>query len=636
MEDEELKNKIEEWLKYDFNELTRQTVLRLIKANDVKALKGMMLNPLVFGTAGLRAKMNAGFSFINDVTIIQTNQGLLKYLEECAETKDKLKEKGIVIGFDGRYNSHRWAKMSANIFINAGVKVYLFSHLCPTPFVPFALKYYSCVAGVMVTASHNPREYNGYKLYWTNGVQLTSPHDKHIADNIDKYKEPWKSSWIDFSEHQNSPLQQDPLMEITNSYMKFVTDRLLYKNLNVSANIKIAFTPLHGVGWVYIKKAFEAGGFSSVYPVIKQQDPDANFPTLDFPNPEEGKFVMKLAMETALNNQCSLVLATDPDADRMAAVEKQSEDNWHYFTGNEQGTLLGWWAYHCWLNLYNSKIPHNEHHEPQTNNTQKICDQDVILTDDLKNRIKKLYMVASTVSGHLLQKMAEIEGFGFEETLTGFKWIGNKADELIESGHEVIFAYEEAIGYMCDSRILDKDGISASLLLAEMASYLKIQKNMTLYQKLMEIYEKYGYNEFKNSYLSCYDPKIIASIFDSIRNWQGHQNTYPKTCGPYVIKYIRDLTTGYDNSKPDNKAVLPFSKSNQMITFTFEHLDIKLTLRASGTEPKIKYYSEILAPVGYKDKDKIKDELKSIVGKVVEEFLKPGVNNISYPDMLPE
>lgn len=294
----------------------------------------------------------------------------------------------------------------------------------------------------------------------------------------------------------------------------------------------------------------------------------------------------------------TVILANDPDADRLAIAEKQESGQWRVFSGNELGALLGWWIFQCW------KLKKREG----------------------KGSIKDVYMLSSTVSSKILRAIAVKEGFHFEETLTGFKWMGNRARELMDQGKTVLFAFEEAIGYMCSPAVLDKDGVSAAAIAGEFVSYLA-SKNITLSHQLRSIHEEYGYHISKNSYFICYNQDTIKQMFERLRNYDG-ENSYPKECGSFAITAVRDLTTGYDSNQPDNKAILPTSKSSQMITFTFANGGVA-TIRTSGTEPKIKYYTELCAAPGNSDLNQLKTELDNLADAIVEHFYQPEKNNLT-------
>ncbi|XP_033118420.1 phosphoglucomutase-2-like isoform X2 [Anneissia japonica] len=581
-----------QWLEWDKNEKTRKEILDLAECKNTDELHKLFDKRIAFGTAGLRAAMGAGFSRMNDLTIIQTTQGLVKHLLEAIPDGSS---RGVVVGFDSRYNSPRYAELAASILLREGVKVYLFSAIVPTPYVPYTVRKYKCAAGIMVTASHNPKDDNGYKVYWQNGAQITSPTDKNIATHIEANLEPWQNSW-DTSIISTSPLLQHPLDEINNLYMLDVQKYCIYRDINKSSQVRFTYTPMHGVGLQYAQRAFKSFDLSPFVAVKEQSSPDPDFPTVKFPNPEEGKSALNLAMKTAEENNCSIILANDPDADRIAMAEWNKVDHsWKVFTGNETGALLGWWAFHCYQ------------HQRQNN-----------------QQWESVYMLASTVSSKILRAIGKKEGFKFEETLTGFKWMGNRSHQLQEKGHTVLFAFEEAIGFMYGSNVLDKDGISACAILAEMAGYLATQ-GMTMKEKLYDIYKKYGFHYSINSYYICHHQPTIQNMFDTIRTMEN--GSYPSACGEFKITGTRDLTTGFDSNQPDNKAILPTSKSSQMITFTFENGAVA-TLRTSGTEPKIKYYTEICADPSLSDYEALKEELRHLVQNLIDNFLQPNKNNL--------
>ncbi|XP_055375651.1 glucose 1,6-bisphosphate synthase [Condylostylus longicornis] len=592
----ELESKIEQWLNWDKNEKTIEEINSLVEKQEWKTLKDRLCNRLTFGTAGLRGRMQAGFNSMNDLVIIQTAQGLCDYVKRIFE-KDEL-NKGIIFGYDGRYNSKRFAELSACIFVNAGIPVYLYSKMVITPFVPFGIINKKCFAGVMVTASHNPKDDNGYKVYWSNGAQIIPPHDKNIQSSILNNLEPFDSSW-DLSLLKSS-LVKDPYDELCKLYVEKLVSIIPknYFNLNKNSKMKFIYTAMHGVGYPAIQEAFKHSQLNEPVAVIEQCSPDPEFPTVKFPNPEEGKECLVLSIALAEKEGLRVILANDPDADRLACAEKNTETGeWKIFTGNELGALLGWWALQCYLE------------------------------ENSKDTLKDCYFLASTVSSKILHSMAKVEGFNFIETLTGFKWMGNRSVELMEAKKKVLFAFEEAIGFMFSTNVLDKDGVSAAVLLSTMCCYLNANGNKTLQDQLNEIYKKYGFHYTITSYLFCYDPKTIKSIFERIRNFDNKPDSYPKAIGEYNIKYIRDLTTGIDTAKSNGKAELPSSSSTQMITFTFEN-GVVLTLRTSGTEPKIKYYAEMCAQPEEDDWNKLKLILADVVEKTVKEMLQPQLNNL--------
>ncbi|CAG9864289.1 unnamed protein product [Phyllotreta striolata] len=590
---------IAEWLRMDKNPKTikeLKTLLEQRKYDDISVLLGKRL---AFGTAGLRGKMGTGNAQLNDLVIIQTSQGLLKHLVKNRE--ELLKRGGLVVGYDGRHNSKRWAELTASIFVQAGYKVYLFEDVMPTPFVSFAVKQYKCACGVMVTASHNPKEDNGYKVYSDRAVQINEPEDGHIQNAILENLEPWDGSW-DTDVLEKSPLLKRPLCDIQCRYLNYIDNAISEESkvLNKKVNLLFTYTPVHGVGYRYVKDICDKINIR-LQIVEEQRDPHPDFPTVKYPNPEEGKPVFELAMKTADAHDSKLIMATDPDADRFAMAEKQPCSCWKIFTGNHLGALFAWWMFHSFKQSKNaSTIP-----------------------------MDKVYMVYSTVSSMICKSMAKVEGFNTVDVLTGYKWIGSKALELEEKGNKVIFAFEEAIGYLVTTEILDKDGVSACAQMVTCASYVYSQ-GKTMDQMLAEIFDKYGLHITNNSYYICKDADVIERIFERLRNFRG-QNTYPESVlnGKYKIKNIRDLTTGYDDNQQDKKAILPVSPSSQMITFYFENGTV-CTLRTSGTEPKIKYYVELCASPDNKDAGAIKSTLDEMVKGICEEFLEPAKNKIAH------
>lgn len=307
----------------------------------------------------------------------------------------------------------------------------------------------------------------------------------------------------------DSPLLMDPYAEMFKIYFDQMLEVFPEKILeqNEAAGLSIVYTAMHGVGYPFVEEAFRVSKLKAIHAVIEQRDADPEFPTVKFPNPEEGKSCLELSMKLADSIGSHLILANDPDADRLACAEKNPKTNqWRVFSGNELGSLLGWWS----VKYYKDK------------NAGK----------DLKD----CYVLASTVSSKMLKSMAVIEGFNFEETLTGFKWMGNRSVALMENDKEILFAFEEAIGFMFSPAVLDKDGVSASAHLATMASYLKETEKKNLAEKLEELYGTYGYHYSINSYYLCYEPEKIVRIFEKIRNYQEVKNAVS-----FILKYSLDF-----------------------------------------------------------------------------------------------
>jgi phosphoglucomutase/phosphopentomutase len=600
--DSELEKKIQEWRRLDKWETTRTELESLVNIGDINELRRRLLSRMKFGTAGLRSEMGAGFSRMNDLTVIQTSQGLCSYL---MEQFPEAKARGVIIGFDARHNSSRFAKRAASAFLSKGFKVYLFSSITPTPYVPFGVRKYGCVCGIMVTASHNPKQDNGYKVYWDNGAQIIPPIDKGIANSILKQLDPWSSAW-DLSSLETSPLVVDPYEQIHTEYMDALKKYSVNRERNASCPIRFTYTAMHGVGAMFVEEAFRTFNLPGYIPVKQQVEPDPEFPTVRFPNPEEGKSALNLSMETAVSNNSCVILANDPDADRLAVAERQEGGQWKVFNGNEIGVLLGWWS------LESKKRQLKAKGEPFV--------------------ASKYALLNSTVSSRMLGELARAEGLHHEETLTGFKWMGNKTVQLGDRGVEVLFAYEEAIGFMFGRNVVDKDGVSAAVVAAEMRYELEKQ-GLTFSKKLEELYSTYGRFASETRYVICNDPQLIKAIFEEIRKG----GTYPvREVGGAKIVGVRDLTLGYDSTCPPHyKTDLPADSSSQMITFTCDN-NCVFTLRTSGTEPKIKYYVDISYSPGLShSQEELLQTLHRMQDAILETFLKPEENGLLTPPASP-
>ena len=335
-----------EWLQWDPNPNTRQYIQELVDGKEITEIESRFSKRLEFGTAGLRGPMGAGTCFMNDLVILQTTQGLCDYLIQ--EVGEKAKEMGVVVGYDHRQSeslvSRQFAEYIAAVFISREIPVFLFSKYVPTPFVPYCVDLKQCAAGIMVTASHNPKQDNGYKLYWSNGCQIIPPRDEIIAQAIRNNLKPWKA--YDISNVQSNKLVFDPMSDVVAAYYTRLSQTLCrFKHQNEKPMLKIAYTAMHGVGQPWAKKAFEAFSLPPFVSVLEQEDPNPDFPTVKYPNPEEGQGALTLAFAAAEANNCNLILANDPDADRLAAAERLADGTWKIFTGNETAALLGHWEW---------------------------------------------------------------------------------------------------------------------------------------------------------------------------------------------------------------------------------------------------------------------------------------------------
>ena len=528
---------------------------------------------LEFGTAGLRAAMGPGSARLNDVTICAAAQGLVAAL--LSGVPDAA-TRGIVIGWDHRaaasfgLSSRRFALLTAAVALERGMRVFFFGDFVATPLVPFAVKRLGAAAGVMVTASHNPKQDNGYKVYWGNGAQIVAPLDRTIAAAIFANEAPWAfdayTCALDGGSGEAALLARtvDPFAELVPAYVAATRDALWREEDSAAAAApapKIVYTAMHGVGAPFATAVFEAFKLPPFTAVPSQCTPDPNFSTVVFPNPEEAG-ALSIACAAADEVGASLVLANDPDADRLAIAEwlphgadsgawspraQGATGRWRAFSGNEIGALLAGWCF-----------------------------------DGFKSRGGKPedgMMSASAVSSTFLSAMAAKENFAYVECLTGFKYMGNAMAAAEERGLSPIFSFEEAIGFCCGSVVRDKDGVSALAVAAQMAR-ANARAGRSLTGALSDLYARYGTRVHNNGYVVVAAATTQAAIFARLIN----DRHYWARLGPFNIVRVRDLRApGYDSSIADRKPQLPVGSSN-MLTFTFSN-GVVATLRGSGTEP---------------------------------------------------
>ena len=595
-----------DYVAWDPNAETRAEVKAHLDAKDVAALSKLLDTKLEFGTAGLRAPMQAGYGGLNELTVVQATQGLAAYLLEVfGPIAEGAKGHRVAIGFDhrarGALNSRRYACLAAEALASRGFDVILLPGLadgeyCHTPLVSYCVRARGCVAGIMITASHNPKADNGYKVYWDNGAQIIPPHDKGIAAAIDANRKPWlldgaapygTKSW---SEQLDVGAAGNPTAALADEYFEKMRAALCrHADANAAGGLKVVHTAMHGVGTPWTVRAFAAFGLPPPIQVAEQAAPDPDFPTVAFPNPEEGAGALELAMATAEKNGAALVLANDPDADRLAVAEKGADGAWRVLSGNEIGLLLADWMW-------------REHQRSGGGG--------------------KVAMLSSAVSSRSLAALAKAEGFYWEETLTGFKWLCSRAAELRKEGYTVLLAFEEAIGFCLGDVVNDKDGVSASAVFAEMAGWLRRELNRSVVEHLDALGETLGHHVQSNSYVICRDPKTTAAIFERLRTGDG-PGGYWSAVGGDTILGVRDLNAGVDTDVEGGTPKLPTSKSSHMITYRLASGAV-VTLRGSGTEPKIKWYAEMVAPV----KKDAEAKLAALVDAVVEEMLQPEKNGL--------
>ena len=529
---------VKNWQTLDPDPTTKDELDKLLNAGDEHTLNDRFNGRLQFGTAGLRGVVGAGPTRMNLLVIQQTAAGLGHYLLSQIENAA---ERGVVIGYDGRPDSKRFAQMSAQVLMQLGIKTYLTDRVCPTPLVAFGVTHLNAVAGVVVTASHNPPEYNGFKVYWENGAQIISPHDSGIAASIEQAATAPVAS-KDLEQAHKEALLHYLSDDFFTAYQQGVADEKLLQT-DADTAISIAYTAMHGVGADMAKRLLKQAGFTQVYSVAEQEQPDGRFPTVKFPNPEEPG-AMDLVINEARKHDALLACANDPDADRLAVAVKRGND-YHMLTGDQVGLLLG----HYLLN----KAP------------------------------KEQRLVGTTiVSSSMLSAIAKAAHGECFTTLTGFKWLTNVAMQKQTETHQFLFAYEEALGYSIGSLVRDKDGLTALLAFAQMTAEL-IAKGKTLWQYLDELYSQHGM--YLNRQVSIALSPEMADIGNRLRQHP------PKKIAGIDVTAIDDIKQGVRITNKGEQALsLP---SSDVLMY---HLadQSRVVVRPSGTEPKLKCYYQVV------------------------------------------
>ncbi|KAH8423354.1 phosphoribomutase PRM15 [Aspergillus melleus] len=571
---------IQKWLEWDQDPATRAEIEQLRDTGAVKELELRLQNRIQFGTAGLRGRMAAGFSCMNSLTVIQASQGLARYLKD---KHSDIASGGVVIGHDARYNSAKFAALAANAFIALEIPVWFYPQPSVTPSVPFGVTHLHAAAGIMVTASHVGL------LYFKNGAQINTPMDVEIAQSIEENLVPWAGAW---KEQQPSEyLHTDAYQKILPEYTKKVWHYAKSTVNEWGPPSPFVYTPLHGVGGLVFPDLCQSVGINNLSPVAEQIKPDPDFPTVSFPNPEEAG-ALDLAMQTADKEGKSLIVAHDPDADRFAAAEKVN-GSWFPFTGNHVGVLL---ASHLFESL------------------------------EAREDKSRIAVLNSTVSTGMLEKMATAKGIRFQESLTGFKWMGNISRKLEDEGYYVPYAFEEALGYMFPEVCYDKDGITAAMVFLAAEAKWRSQ-GLTPYTKLQQLFKEFGHFETLNTYFRSPNPATTASLFKAIR---GGPYQSEKSLGPFKILRWRDMTEGYDSGTQDNKPTLPVDSSSHMLTLWLDR-DVRFTIRASGTEPKVKVYIESCGASREQATTAVCDTFLA----VLKEWIQPSAPSMTYSKQLP-
>lgn len=568
--------KAQKWLAGNYNEETKKEVEQMLNNEDKSLLIDAFYRELEFGTGGLRGIMGAGSNRMNIYTVGSATQGLSNYLlQEFAE----LPEIKVVIGHDCRNNSRKFAEISANIFSANGIKVYLFEDLRPTPEVSFAIRKLGCQSGIMITASHNPKEYNGYKAYWDDGAQVLAPHDKNIIAEVNRIKS------IDDIKFEGNP---DLIKIIGKDMDKAFIDEVLKLSLSPEAikrqhDLKIVYTPIHGAGIMLVPAALKAAGFTNVINVPEQDVISGEFPTVVSPNPEEPA-ALELAVKRAIETDAEIVMATDPDADRIGTAVRNNDGEFVLVNGNQTMILYLYYLITRWKEL--GKLTGKE------------------------------YVVKTIVTTELVRKIAAKNGVDLFDSYTGFKWI---ADIIRKNEDTKIYlgGGEESYGFLAGDFVRDKDSVSACMLFAEMAAWAK-DNGKTVYQLLQDIYLEYGYSKEVGVSLVRKGKEGAEEIEAMMRNFRNNPLTQIAGSNVTLLKDFASLEAKDFDSDETISLSMP-TTSNVLQYYTED--GTKLSIRPSGTEPKIKFYIDVKGKADTREALKQAEESANEKVKLIREEL---------------
>ena len=544
------KEMYQSWLDNPYFDEDTKAELKSI-AGDDKEIEDRFYTELEFGTAGLRGVIGAGMNRMNIYTVRKATQGLANYIKKVGK-----EAQGVAIAFDSRRMSPEFADEAALCLAANGIKAYVFESLRPTPELSYAVRKLGCTAGINITASHNPPEYNGYKVYWEDGAQITPPHDKGIMDEVKAVTDFATVKTMEKEEAKKAGLYEVIGAAIDDAYIAELKKLVVHQDAinQVKDTLKIVYTPLHGTGNIPVRRVLKELGFQNVYVVPEQEKPDGEFPTVSYPNPEaEEAFVLGLAMAKKLD--ADLVLATDPDADRLGVYVKDSKTGeYHSLTGNMSGCLIG--------------------------------DYVIGQRKEREGLPKDGAFIKSIVSTNMADAIAKYYGIQLVEVLTGFKFIGQKMLEFETKGTGTyLFGMEESYGCLTGTYARDKDAVVASMTLCEAAAYYKTQ-GKTLWDAMIDMYEKYGYykDDVKAITLKGIEGlEKIQTILETLRA------DAPKEIGGYKVLKVRDYKKETITDLADGKVTPTGLPASNVLYYELED-DAWVCVRPSGTEPKVKFY----------------------------------------------
>lgn len=538
--------KAQQWLAPAFDEDTRKAVENMLNSDNKDALIESFYKDLEFGTGGLRGIMGAGTNRMNIYTVGMATQGFANYLKMCFKNMQQI---SVVVCHDCRNNSRLFAETVANIFSANGIKVYLFDDLRPTPECSFAIRHFKAQGGVNITASHNPREYNGYKAYWDDGAQVLAPHDKGIINQVNQVK----IEDVQFKGNKN--LIEIIGEDVDKAYLNMVKTVCIDPDvIKRQHNLCIVYTPLHGAGRVIIPRSLQEWGFTNVHCVKEQMVKDGNFPTVDRPNPEIAE-ALTLGLRDAKALDADILMASDPDADRVGMACKDSNGEWILINGNQTCLIFLWYI--------------------------------ITNRQALGKMTPKDYIVKTIVTTEVIAQIAKKQYIEMRDCYTGFKWIAHEI-ALTEGQKNYIGGGEESYGFLAEDFVRDKDAVSACSLLAEICAYAK-DKGKTLYDLLMDIYLEYGFSEEHTVNVERPGKSGADEIQQMMRNFR---TTPPTNLGGSTVCLWKDYEALEATDATGRKTKITMPESSNVLQW-FCTDGTKVSVRPSGTEPKIKFYIEV-------------------------------------------
>lgn len=572
--DEKILAKATKWLEGAYDETTKKRVKYLIN-NDTKELTESFYRDLEFGTGGLRGIMGVGTNRMNVYTVGMATQGLANYLSKTFAGE----EIRVAVSHDCRNHSREFAERVADIFASNGFKVFLFDSLRPTPELSFAIRELKCHSGVMVTASHNPKEYNGYKAYWSDGSQVVAPHDKNIIEEVGKITD--ITQIRTGANSANITILDEKFDE---KYLNMIkTLSLSPEAVAAHSDMKIVYTPIHGCGYRLVPQALRKFGFTNISTVAEQMVIDGNFPTVESPNPEE-RTTMRMAIEQGIREGAEIVMATDPDSDRIGIAVPDGNGNYVLLNGNQTCVLLTYYICRRW--------------------------------NDLGRLDGHQFVVKTIVTSEMVAEVAHSFGVKIFDCLTGFKYIAGIIRREEPRGEKYIGGGEESFGYLAQDFVRDKDGVSACALAAEAAAWAK-QNGTTLYELIKELYVKYGF--YKEALVSIVrkGQEGQEEIRRMMKEWR---TTPPRVIAGSSVSMIKDYLSGESCDLTTGKVTpIDTEKSNVLQFITADKTIV--SVRPSGTEPKIKYYFGVREPLEAVDKfDEINAELDNKIERIKKDL----------------